>query len=59
MIVAWPFLVYMSTFLAAHMKPALPNGGWFQAHWIFMILAFFLSCLGFILIFEAFHNAPT
>ena len=59
MIVAWPLLAYMGTFLAANMKPALPNGEWFQAHRIFMILALFLSCLGFILIFVAFHNAPT
>ena len=59
MIVAWPFLAYMGKFMAAHMKPALPNGGWFQVHRIFMIMALFFACVGFLLIFVAFRNAPT
>ena len=30
MIVAWPLLVVIAIFFAAWMKPALPNGEWFQ-----------------------------
>ena len=59
MILAWTFSANIGKFTAAHMKPALPNGGWFQMHRIFMILALFFCCLAFILIFVAFRNAPT
>ena len=30
MLVAWPVLSFTAIFFAAWMKPALPNGGWFQ-----------------------------
>ena len=59
MIVAWPLLAFLGTIMARHMKPALPNGGWFQIHRILMILTLLFSCLAFILIFVAFRNAPT
>ena len=30
MLVAWPLLAFVAIFFAAWMKPALPNGQWFQ-----------------------------
>lgn len=30
MLVAWPLLSFVAIFFAAWMKPALPNGQWFQ-----------------------------
>lgn len=30
MLVAWPLLSFIAIFFAAWMKPALPNGEWFQ-----------------------------
>ena len=30
MLVAWPLLSFLAIFFAAWMKPALPNGQWFQ-----------------------------
>ena len=30
MLVAWPLLSLVAVFFAAWMKPALPNGEWFQ-----------------------------
>ena len=30
MIISWPVLVVAAIFFAAWMKPALPNGEWFQ-----------------------------
>jgi len=59
MIVGWLFFAGIGKFTAGHMKPALPNGHWFQIHRIFMILALFFTIIGFILIFVAFRNAPT
>jgi hypothetical protein len=53
MIIAWPLLVVTAIFFAAWMKPALPNGEWFQIHRIFMIVSLFATALGFILIFVA------
>jgi hypothetical protein len=32
MIVAWPLLALCGIFFAAWMRPALPNGEWFQVH---------------------------
>ena len=34
MILSWPVLVVAAIFFAAWMKPALPNGEWFQVHYI-------------------------
>ena len=30
MLIAWPLLAFTAIFFAAWMKPALPNGEWFQ-----------------------------
>ncbi|XP_065905952.1 putative ferric-chelate reductase 1 [Dysidea avara] len=59
MIVAWPVLAYLGMTMARFMKPALPNGGWFQLHRILVISSLCFTCLGFLLIFVAFRNAPT
>ena len=32
MIVAWPLLALCGIFFASWMRPALPNGEWFQVH---------------------------
>ena len=32
MIIAWPLLAVTAIFFAAWMRPALPNGEWFQVH---------------------------
>ena len=59
MIVAWPVLAYLGITMARHMKPALPNGGWFLAHRILVMSSLFFTSLAFLLIFVAFRNAPT
>ena len=33
MLIAWPLLSFVAIFFAAWMKPALPNGEWFQVMW--------------------------
>ena len=33
MLVAWSLLSFVAIFFAAWMKPALPNGEWFQVMW--------------------------
>ncbi|XP_019851673.1 PREDICTED: uncharacterized protein LOC100636115 isoform X9 [Amphimedon queenslandica] len=58
MIVAWPLLVVSAIFFALWMKPALPNGEWFQIHRAFMIVSLFLTALGFIFIFVANAKNP-
>ena len=35
MVLSWPLLVVIAIFFAAWMKPAMPNGQWFQVHTIF------------------------
>ena len=32
MLIAWPLLSFTAIFFAACMKPALPNGQWFQVY---------------------------
>ena len=59
MVVAWPVLAYLGITMARHMKPALPNGGWFHLHRILVISSLCFTCLAFLLIFVAFRNAPT
>ena len=59
MMLAWPILAYLGISMARHMKPALPNGGWFQIHRILVLTSLFFTCLGFLLIFVAFHNNDT
>ena len=59
MIFAWPILAYLGISMARHMKPALPNGGWFQVHRILMVTSLFFTCLAFLLIFVAFRNNDT
>ena len=51
MLIAWLLLVQVAVHFAWYMRPALPNGEWFQVHRALMIIALFLSLLGFILIF--------
>ena len=51
MLVAWLLLANTAIFFASYMRPALPNGEWFQVHRAFMITALFLGAAGFVLIF--------
>ena len=59
MVLAWPILAYLGITMARHMKPALPNGGWFLIHRILVLTSLFFTCLGFLLIFVAFRNNDT
>lgn len=59
MILSWPILAYLGITMARHMKPAMPNGGWFQVHRILVLTSLFFTCLAFILIFVAFRNNDT
>ena len=59
MILAWPILAYLGITMARFMKPALPNGRWFQAHRILVLTSLFFTCLAFLLIFVAFRNNET
>lgn len=56
MVLAWPVLAWLGIGMARHMKPALPNGGWFLLHRILVISSLFVTCLSFALIFIAFRN---
>ena len=59
MILSWPILAYLGITMARHMKPAMPNGGWFQVHRILVLTSLFFTCLAFLLIFVAFRNNDT
>ena len=56
MVFAWPVLAWLGIGMARHMKPALPNGGWFLLHRILVISSLFFTCVSFGLIFIAFRN---
>ena len=56
MIIAWPLMAVTAIFFAAWMRPALPNGQWFQIHRILMSGSIFVAALGFLLIFVANRN---
>jgi len=56
MIIAWPILAMTAIFFASWVKPALPNGEWFQVHRAFMIASLFIAALAFLLIFVAFRQ---
>ena len=59
MILAWPILAYLGIAMARHMKPAMPNGGWFQVHRVLVLTSLFFTCVAFLLIFIAFRNNET
>ena len=59
MILAWPILAYLGIAMARYMKPALPNGRWFQAHRVLVLTSLFFTCVAFLLIFVAFRNNET
>jgi len=59
MVIAWPVLAWLGIGIARHMKPALPIGGWFFLHKLFMISSLFISCVSFAFIFIAFRNTET
>ena len=59
MILAWPILAYLGIAVARHMKPAMPNGGWFQVHRVLVLTSLFFTCVAFLLIFIAFRNNET
>ncbi len=40
-------------FFALFMRPALPNGEWFQAHRALMVMSLIVGLLGFFFIFVA------
>ena len=56
MLIAWPLMAVMAIFFAAWMRPALPNGEWFQVHRLLMSGSIFVASIGFILIFVANRN---
>ncbi|XP_064386737.1 putative ferric-chelate reductase 1 homolog isoform X4 [Halichondria panicea] len=51
MIIAWPLLATIGIFFATFMRPALPNGEWFQVHRVLMLISLVITLIGFILIF--------
>lgn len=60
MLVAWPLLAFTGIFFAAWMRPALPNGQWFQVHiimlntlWLVVVLS---SCIVLVRITGALLN---
>ena len=59
MILAWPILAYLGIAVARHMKPAMPNGGWFLVHRVLVLTSLFFTCVAFLLIFIAFRNNET
>ena len=59
MIIAWPIMAVTAIFFAAWMRPALPNGEWFQVHRAFMLGSLFVGAVGFLLIFVAqYQSSP-
>lgn len=56
MLIAWPLMAVMAIFFAAWMRPALPNGEWFQIHRFLMSGSIVVAVVGFILIFVANRN---
>ncbi len=56
MIIAWPVMAVTAIFFAAWMRPALPNGQWFQVHRILLLGSILIGVIGFILIFVANKN---
>ena len=56
MVFAWPVLAWLGIGMARHMKPALPNGGWFLLHRFLVISSLVVTCISFALIFIAFRN---
>ncbi len=56
MLIAWPFMAVTAIFFAAWMRPALPNGQWFQIHRFVMSGSILVGLVGFVLIFIANRN---
>ncbi|XP_064386733.1 uncharacterized protein LOC135335239 isoform X2 [Halichondria panicea] len=57
MIIAWPLLAVTAIFFATFMRPALPNGEWFQVHRALMMASLVVAIVGFILPFVALMRA--
>ncbi|XP_064386731.1 uncharacterized protein LOC135335239 isoform X1 [Halichondria panicea] len=57
MIIAWPLLAVTAIFFALFMRPALPNGEWFQVHRALLLCSLFIGAVAFILIFIALANS--
>ena len=51
MLLAWPLLASNGIFFASFMRPALPNGEWFQVHRACMMASVVVAAVGFVLIF--------
>ena len=58
MLIAWPLMAVTAIFFAAWMRPALPNGEWFQIHRFLMSGSIVVASIGFVLIFIANRNNP-
>jgi hypothetical protein len=56
MLIAWPLMAVTAIFFAAWMRPALPNGEWFQIHRLLMSGSIIVAVIGFVLIFIANRN---
>ena len=56
MLIAWPLMAVSAIFFAAWMRPALPNGEWFQIHRFLMSGSIVVASIGFVLIFVANRN---
>ena len=57
--ISWIFLASTGIFFANWMRPALPNGEWFQVHRALMIASLIVGAIGFLFIFVAQINRPT
>ena len=57
--ISWPVLASTGIFFAAWMRPALPNGEWFQVHRALMITSLFVGSIGFFFIFVAQYRRTT
>lgn len=51
MLLAWPLLASTGIFIAAFMRPAMPEGKWFQAHRALMLASLFVAAAGLVLAF--------
>lgn len=57
--IAWALLAPTGIFFASYMRPALPNGEWFQVHRALMVTSLFVGAIGFLFIFVAQINRAT
>lgn len=60
MVTSWLLLAVSGIYFAAWMKPAFPDGKWFQVHRALMLASLALTTIAFVLIFVSNKNSsPT